>query len=252
MLAPIDLGAVGEGFNATLSEIEPQIDSDQYFARVMQSGIDVVLAINFNSQTDATYNELPEPIVDIDSELADKITVQEMTGFTGNIKVLQDAALGNGSMNQTPDMDGIVRRVPLFTRFGDSILPTLSLEMIRVYNFLETYEVVTQSYADLEVIRAIRIGTGAGAFEIPTDGLAQVNVPDVGGSSQLDDRHFPYISATDVLQDNLSEEERKALENSLVLVGTSAPGLGDKRAMPLQQVYPGVKVHANMLNALLN
>lgn len=67
LLAPIDLRALGEGFNATLSEIEPQIDSDQYFARVMQSGIDVVLAINFNSQTDATYNELPEPLVDIDS-----------------------------------------------------------------------------------------------------------------------------------------------------------------------------------------
>ena len=116
LLAPIDLRALGEGFNATLSEIDPQIDSDQYFARVIQSGIDVVLAINFNSQTDATYNELPEPIVDIDSELADKITVQEMTGFTGNIKVLQDAALGNGSMNQTLDMDGIVRRVPLFIR----------------------------------------------------------------------------------------------------------------------------------------
>lgn len=37
-----------------------------------------------------------------------------------------------------------------------------------------------------------------------------------------------------------------------MLVGTSAPGLGDIRVMPLQQVYPGVEVHANMLNALLN
>ena len=155
LLAPIDLRALGEGFNATLSEIEPQIDSDQYFARVMQSGIDVVLAINFNPQTDAKYNELPEYIVDIDSDLADKITVQDMTGLTGNIKVLQDATLGNGSMNQTPDMDGIIRRVPLLIRFGDSIFPILSLEMIRGYNFLETYEVVKQSYADLEVIRAV-------------------------------------------------------------------------------------------------
>lgn len=252
LLAPVDLSALGEGFNATLSEIEPQIDSDQYFARVMQSGIDVVLAINFNPQTDAKYNELPESIVDIDPELADTITVQDMTGFTGNIKVLQDAALGNGSMNQAPDMDGIVRRVPLVIRFGNSLFPTLSLEMIRVYNFLETYEVVTQSYAELEVIRAIRIGSGAGAFEIPTNGLGQVNVPYVGSSSQLNDRHFPYISATDVLQDNLDEAELEALQNSLVLVGTSAPGLGDIRAMPLQQVYPGVEVHANMLNALLN
>lgn len=55
-----------------------------------------------------------------------------------------------------------------------------------------------------------------------------------------------------MLRDTLSEEEQQALQNSLVLVGASAPGLGDIRAMPLQQVYPGVEVHANMLNALLN
>jgi len=37
-----------------------------------------------------------------------------------------------------------------------------------------------------------------------------------------------------------------------VLAGTSAPGLGDIRAMPLNIVYPGVEVHASMLNALLD
>jgi adenylate cyclase len=55
-----------------------------------------------------------------------------MTGYTGNIKILQDAALGNGSMNQEPDADGIVRRVPLVVRYGTNLYPTLSLEMIRV------------------------------------------------------------------------------------------------------------------------
>ena len=55
-----------------------------------------------------------------------------------------------------------------------------------------------------------------------------------------------------MLRDNLSDEERSQLQNALFLVGTSAPGLGDIRAMPLDRVYPGVEVHANMLNALLD
>jgi len=42
------------------------------------------------------------------------------------------------------------------------------------------------------------------------------------------------------------------LENSLVLVGTTATGLFDLRSTPLEAVYPGVEVHANVLNALLN
>lgn len=252
LLAPIDLEKLDSSFTSTLEEIEPIIDSDQYFARVMQSGIDVVLAINFNPQSTAAYNDLPPSIVDISEAQAERITVQDMRGFTGNINILQDAALGNGSMNQRPDMDGIVRRVPLVIRYGSSLYPTLSLEMFRVYNFLDIYEVITQPYGDLDVVTAVRVGRGLGAFEIPTDGFGQVTVPYVGSSSLGNNRHFPYISATDVMRDNLSEEEQEALQNSLVLVGTSAPGLGDIRAMPLQQVYPGVEVHANMLNALLN
>lgn len=252
LLEPIDLDSLDSSFVATLAEIEPQIDSDQYFANAMQSGIDAVLAINFNPQTAATYNELPESIVDIGAELAERISVPEMTGYTGNLKVLQDAAIGNGSMNQQPDEDGIVRRVPLIIRFGSELFPTLSLEMIRVYNFLEGYELLTESYGELEVVTAVRVGKGAGAFEIPTDGTGQVIVPFVGRSSLGNNEFFPYISATDVLRDTLSEQEKFALQNALVLVGTSAPGLGDIRAMPLQRVYPGVEVHANMLNALLN
>lgn len=252
LLAPIDLDALDSSFIETLESIEPQIDSDQYFANSMGSGVDVVLAINFNQQSGTSYNELPPSIVNIGDQLAGRITAVDMAGFTGNIAILQEAARGNGSMNQQPDIDGIVRRMPLIIRHGSDLYPTLSLEMIRVYNFAEGYELLTEPYAGFELVTGIRIGSGAGAFEIPTDGLGQVIVPYVGPSSLNNNRFFTYVSATDVLNDTLSEEEKFALENSLVLVGTSAPGLSDFRPMPLQQAYPGVEVHANMLNALLS
>ena len=252
LLESVDLSQFGPDFNETLAEIEPQINADQYFSRAMQSGIDVVLAINFTTQSSAIYNELPESIVDIGDELARNVTVSNMTGYTGNIDVLQAAALGSGSMNQVPDSDGVVRRVPLMFRYGSNLYPTLSLEMVRVYNFAESYELITVDYDGLEVMRGVSVGVGAGRFEIPTDGFGKVTVPYIGPSSEFDDSSFPYISATDVLRDNLSEEEKSQLQNSLVLIGTSAPGLGDIRVMPLDRVYPGVEVHANMLNALLD
>ena len=252
LLQTVDLSQFDSSFNETLTQIEPQINADQYFANAMQSGIDVVLAINFTTQSTAAYNELPKSIVDIGAELAEDVTVSDMTGYTGNIEVLQSAAFGSGSMNQVPDSDGVVRRVPLLMRYGSDLFPTLSLEMIRVYNFAESYELITENYGELEVVRGVGVGVEAGRFEIPTDGFAKVIVPYIGPSSEFDDSSFPYISATDVLRDNLSEEEKSQLQNSLVLVGTSAPGLGDIRAMPLDIVYPGVEVHANMLNALLD
>jgi len=41
------------------------------------------------------------------------------------------------------------------------------------------------------------------------------------------------LAATDVRQETLSDEEKLALKNSLFLIGTSAPSLGDIGAMPL-------------------
>ncbi|MEX0619278.1 MAG: adenylate/guanylate cyclase domain-containing protein, partial [Pseudohongiellaceae bacterium] len=249
LLAPIDLRTLEDDFVETLESIEPLINSDRYFADAMQSGIDVVLAINFNRQNDVAYNSLPPSLVQYDRAVASRLPLREMSGFTGNIDILQSAALGSGSMNQLPDADGIVRRVPLVLRYQDQLFPTLSLEMVRVYNFEEKYELITEDFGGSQRVTGVRIGSNQGRFEIPTNRSAEVLVPYVGGSSLTTNEHFTYVSATDVLNDRV---DRAILDNSLVLVGTSAPGLQDIRAMPLSQVYPGVEVHANMLNGLLN
>lgn len=252
LLAPLDLTQLDSGFTRTLEQIEPQIDADRYFAQVMET-TDVVLSINFNASSDVAYNNLPPSLFEISDALAAQVTLQDATGFTGNVDVLQNATAeefgGTGSMNQIPDSDGIVRRVPLVIRYGNKLFPTLSLEMMRVFNFASGYQLVTEEVGGSAVVRGIRVGQQQGAFEIPTDPLGQVLVPYVGASSLGNNEHFTYISATDVLNDNV---DPKLLEGSLVLVGTSAPGLLDLRAMPLQTVYPGVEVHANMLNAIMS
>ncbi len=248
LLEPVDLSKLDPSFSETLEEIEPMIDSDQYFANVMQSGIDVVLAINFNILEDVGYNELPPSIFDVSPELAEQLSLRDMSGFTGNIPILQNAALGNGNMNQLPDEDGVVRRVPLVLRYGNQLFPTLSLEMMRVYNFAESYELITELYGDTEVVTAVSIGQGAGAFVIPTDRSASVLVPYMGPSSRRSNEFFEYISATDVLNNRV---EDGVFTNALVLIGSSAPGVQDIRPTPLDGVYPGVEVHANMLHALL-
>lgn len=252
LLAPIDLSQLGSSFNETLEAIEPQIDADRYFASVMET-LDVVLAINFNVTNDVSYNELPPSLFEVTAEEASRLTLNDMSGFTGNYKVLQDATTGefggSGSMNQLPDADGIVRRVPLVIRYGNQLFPTLSLEMVRAFNFAQGYELITETIGDRDIVTGVQIGRGQGTFVIPTDRRAQVLVPYAGGSSLNTNEHYPYVSATDVLNDRA---DPALFENALVLVGASAPGLLDLRVTPLDQVYPGVEVHANMLNAILS
>jgi adenylate cyclase len=60
---------------------------------------------------------------------------------------------------------------------------------------------------------------------------------------------FKYISATDVVRGITPIDD---LKNKIVLVGTTAPGLNDLRAAPVESVYPGVEIHANLISGMLD
>ena len=95
-------------------------------------------------------------------------------------------------------------------------------------------------------------GIKMGQVFIPTDRFGQVIVPYIGESQLGQAGTYPYISVVDLMNDALTEAEEAALFNSLVLVGATATGMFDLRATPLENIYPGVEVHANILNAILN
>jgi len=53
-------------------------------------------------------------------------------GIIANIKSLEDNAIGVGIVNTFPEVDGVVRRMPLVISSGDTLYPNLSLEVLRV------------------------------------------------------------------------------------------------------------------------
>ena len=64
-------------------------------------------------------------------------------------------------------------------------------------------------------------------------------------------RHFnksSYIPAWKVLAGDVPQEE---IEGRIILVGTSAPGLLDLRATPIETAVPGIDIHAQVLEHLL-
>ncbi len=250
LLTRVDQDSLEPDFLARLNDVESVLDGDTYMANaIADPAMDVALAVSFNPVDEVEYGALPEPIVSLDSAIADKVQLQEMAGYTGNIAVLQSAARGSGIMNQLPDVDGVVRRVPLVVRYKDQLYPTLALEMARLYFFEDAFELVTYPVGDIHQVEGVRVGHNAGQYELATDARAQVLVPYVGRSVLSGEGLYPYVSATDVLNDRV---ERSVLENALVLVGTTSTGMFDLRSTPLESVYPGVEVHANILNGILD
>ncbi len=153
-----------------------------------------------------------------------------------NIPILEKSAYSSGYFNTIPDKDGIVRSIPLVMEYDGAIYPSLSLEMIRLIREADKIEI---SYDDRGVS-----GIGLGDLFIPTDFNARLNVNYRGGKGS-----FRYISALDVFEKKLEPNE---LEGTIALLGTSAAGLLDLRSTPFDNAYPGVEVHANAIDNMLN
>lgn len=227
----------------------PQLDGDQYFARQMEQ-TDVVLAYSFKPNEVLEYGTLPDPIIHIDQDLADALPIPSMQGYEGNVDILQDSARGGGFLDNLPDIDGVIRRSPLVFKYRNAFYPSLALEMARLYYFEENFTLETAPVPG--TARREMTGIKMGQVFLPTDRLGQVIVPYIGESRLGQTGTYPYISAVDLLNDELTDAEQEALFNSLVLVGSTATGLFDLRSTPLENIYPGVEVHANILNAILN
>jgi len=160
------------------------------------------------------------------------------------LPALMETAQGLGATNWLPDRDMVVRRVPLLTRVGETIAPSLALEALRVAQGEQSF-VVRSSNASGETAYGAKTGVNAvkvGAFQIATGATADVRP------------HYTFstparnISAKAVLQRQAS---RGDIEGRIVFVGALAVGLGDVRATPLEPVVPGVDVHAQIVESLV-
>jgi adenylate cyclase len=156
-------------------------------------------------------------------------------GLLRNVPAIEQAAAGRGLFSINPESDGIIRRVPVIMTAQGSLVPALSMELLRV---------VTGSSAIL--VRVDQAGVEAVAvpgLEVPTDRNGQFWVHF--------NHHDPerYVSAKDVLQGNVPPDR---LAGKLVLIGTSAIGLLDLKTTPIDAAIPGVEVHAQILESVLS
>lgn len=215
-------------------------DNDAKFAKSLQ-GKDVVLGYIFHRGDVKPIGLLPKSLKVDNLAALKRSTVSKMHGYTASLPVLQRAARHAGFFSLDADPDGIIRRVPLVVKYKGKIYPSLALETARVYQLIDKISVLTDDIGGITNI------TGIGLSKeriIPTDGEGRVIIPFRGPYNS-----FPYISATDVIHDKVPEG---VLTNTIVFVGTTAEGLFDLRAVPMQSVYPGVEVHANIIAGILD
>ncbi|WP_296981217.1 MULTISPECIES: CHASE2 domain-containing protein [unclassified Thalassolituus] len=229
----------GEGSEELNEDWRPLVDADARFVESLPA-TDVVLGNFFLDESGVSVGALPKPVYRLSAEEINHLVVITRPGYAAPLTELQQAAADGGFVTTLNDADGAIRRAPLLIRYGNELYPSLALATLTTYLFDRVIQLEKARIGDVEVIR----GVGLGNMFARTDASGQVIVPYRGGR-----KTFPYFSATDVLQGNIPDG---ALEGAIVLVGTSAIGLADLRTMPLETQYPGVEVHATIIDAFLN
>lgn len=234
-----------KAFRARFEKLKPKLDNDHLFAKSLQ-GKKVALGYYFNHANNLgqagtqTSGMLPSPVITHLPIPANEVPMAHATGYGGNIPELQDAAMASGHFNPQTDVDGVVRRVPMLIEFAGAAYESLSLAVVRLFLGTPKVDLDFQREGDYVAIESLHLGN----LLIPVDEETNALVPYRGRQGS-----FRYISAIDILNGRLKPGE---LNGCIVLVGTTAPGLQDLRSTPVQNVYPGVEVHANMIAGILD
>lgn len=245
-LQNIQKGALAgnQAFSDILKDITPTLDYDQLFADSLQNR-NVVLGYFFLTDAKANISgQLPQPSFVEGSFKGKKIPFLEATGFGANLALLQNNALAAGHFNPDPDADGISRKVPMVIQYQGNAYEALSIAVAKAALGVDKIEAgfadglgVGKKYAGLEWLKL-------GNRRIPVDEKVSALIPYRGPQGS-----FRYVSATDVLTGKV---DIKSLQSKIVLVGTTAAGLMDLRATPVQNIYAGVEIHANMIAGILD
>ncbi|MDH1975678.1 CHASE2 domain-containing protein [Aliarcobacter butzleri] len=210
---------------------------DLEFANIVENS-PVILGYQFDlvkkDNVNAKVPQIPAIFIEKDKP-QDKSYLIEAYNTILNIPQIQDKAYSSGFFNNIPDDTGIIRSVPLVISYDDTIYPSLALEVIRVIN--NTQKVVVQY--DENGISNIVLDD----ISIPTDRYGRMLINFRGA-----ERSFKYISAIDIYNNSFDKSE---IDGKIVLIGTSAAGLFDLRATPFDSIFPGVEVHANIIDNIL-
>lgn len=253
-LAETDMKNVA-GFRGKVDALKESLDYDGLLASALQ---DQPVVLGYNIADDQRKGKLPNPFFTTETLNGRTVPAFGSNGYLANLERLQDAAATGGIFTAITDADGILRRSALLMRIGDGYYPTLSLATAAVA--LQA-RAITPSFST-NVAEMSAAERAHGGLEKLLMFVGQEKVPlvipvgenltgaiEFRGTGGPKGGAFTYVSAADVLAGRVKKE---VMAGRIILVGTTAPGLLDLRPTPVNNEYPGVEVHANLIKSILD
>ncbi len=219
---------------ADVSELQNLKGPDDLFAEKLKESKSVIAVLGSNVPSLANYDRKAKARFLSKGGKPEEFTYSYPHSI-GSLEKLEKNVQGLGSISFLDQLDGIIRSLPLIVQFNKKIYPTMGLEMVRVGSKQKNI------YIELNEVGIQRISARPHKIDSDPNGIIWIKYK----KSQ----NKQYISAADVYQGNF---EKSFFENKYVLIGASAQGLFDLVKTPLGATIPGVEVHANVIENILD
>ena len=201
---------------------EDRLGGDKELAEVLQYGV----VISQVGTTQTNKNAVPRGIAKINDPMAYMFT---WPGMLGPIPLLGEKASGVGVVNTVPEVDGVVRRIPLIMKIGNDTYPAMAIEVIRVSTGAPSYQV--------------KAGEG-GIIAMRVPGFSTIKTDSNGRIWLRWNKEYDTISLADL-------DQVGKFKGKTVIIAPTAEGLNSIMATPLGEKYM-YEITANTLQTVLD
>jgi eukaryotic-like serine/threonine-protein kinase len=227
--------AAATDFSEQLKKAAAELDNDEKFAGSLAFSTKAVLPMYFKGGQAIGKSgvKLPEPIeTNFIANINADPAITPVSEAVAPYEKFASAAAAIGTINVTPDADGVQRAVPLVVNYENRLFPSFPLAVLRANYTLASNDF---RYQPGELI--------LGSKHIPVDEKGRMLVDYIKKDN---------ITAYEFSKVRNKEVPNEAFTGKIVLIGVFLSGGGDQHTTPIGTNIPGVLIHANVIQGILN
>ena len=206
-----------------------------YFFHMREADLDYQIEESERARQLERISASKYPMIIYQDPTMDSVPCIKAYASESNLEILARAADSAGYLGVAADEDGVVRWQPLMIQCGQNVFPCLAIPCAWLYLDEPNLMVKVASYG----VRGIQMGERF----IPTDENGELLINYLGPP-----KTFPHFSISDILSGKLA---KGTFKDKIVVVGATAMGTHDLRSTPFSPLYPGVEIHATVIDNIL-
>ncbi len=242
-------GSTAKTFYGLLNKAEANLDNDAKLVEAFKKAGNVVLPMYFDTMSTGRDEEVSDYIAKnsykVIRGLKDEWAISSVM-WLSKIKPLlpsfANSVAGIGHINLFPDSDGSIRsQIHAIGYLENTFVPSFPVAIVKVFKGLDENQirVILGESIDIKVTPSKTIEIPAADFNMPT--LIKWN--DGPGVA------FHSTPFRNILNKKF---QTSLFRDKIVIVGPTAPGIGDRFVTPISSNLPGVEIIANSVSNILN